>query len=156
MKKVYTFIPLLFRGSFLFAFFCFISVANAQTISLLAGNALGNSGIANGTGSAASFSNPFGVVADGLGNLYVADAINNQIRKIVISTKVVTLLAGNAGGASGSTNATGSAASFNGPLGLAMDGSGNLYVADNRNHEIRKIVVATGVVTTFCGCYHIW
>ncbi|HXB13911.1 MAG TPA: hypothetical protein VNZ45_18120, partial [Bacteroidia bacterium] len=123
MKKVYTLILPLLRRSFLFVFLGFTSAANAQTVSLLAGNALGTAGMANGIGSAASFSNPFGVVADGAGNLYVADAINNQIRKIVIATQVVTLLAGNVAGGPGSTDGTGTAASFNGPLGLALDGA---------------------------------
>ena len=90
------------------------------------------------------------MAADGAGNLYVADNANNTIRKVVVATGVVTTLAGTAGMA-GSTDGTGAAARFNSPCGVAVDGAGNLYVADNINNTIRKVVVATGVVTTLAG-----
>lgn len=98
-------------------------------------------------GAAASFSRPNGVVSDGK-SLYVADSENNKIRKIEISTGVVTTLAGT--GAEGSHNAAGRFASFNNPSGIIIDGS-NLYVSDTRNHKIRKIVIATGKVSTLAG-----
>jgi len=106
-------------------------------------------GHADGTGAAASFISPAGIVADASGNLYVADQGNNEIRKVVISTGVVTTFAGST--TSGSADGTGAAASFYYPDGVALDGSGNLYVSDEINNEVRKIVVATGVVTTLCG-----
>ena len=80
-------------------------------------------------------------------NLYVAENGNDRIRKIVISTGVVTTLAGSS---SGSTDATGTSASFNNPAAITTDGT-NLYVADFSNHRIRKIVISTGVVTTLAG-----
>jgi len=92
-------------------------------------------GSANGTGSAASFFQPWGITTDGT-NLYVADAFNNEIRKIVIATGVVTTLAGST--TSGSANGTGSTASFYSPMGITTDGT-NLYVVDTGNNEIRKI-----------------
>ena len=73
---------------------------------------------------------------------------NHLIRKIVISTGVVTTLAGT--GSSGSANGTGTSASFNYPHGITTDGT-NLYVAEYGNHLIRKIVISTGVVTTLAG-----
>ncbi|GEM_PF-5051319 len=118
-------------------------------MTTLAGQ-FGISGSANGTGTAASFARPYGLAADGSGNLYVTDRNNHTIRKIVIATGVVTTLAGTAG-TSGSTNGTGAAATFDSPYGVAADGSGNLYVTDNDNHTIRKIVIATGAVTTLAG-----
>jgi sugar lactone lactonase YvrE len=90
----------------------------------------------------ASFSSPSGITSDGL-NLYVADTANRTIRKIVISSGVVTTVAGLAGAsgiADGTTNAR-----FNFPQGITTDGT-NLYVADTANHLIRKIVL-TGTVT---------
>ena len=80
-------------------------------------------------------------------NLYVTDTLNHRIRKIVISTGAVTTLAGSS---SGNTDATGTSATFNYPKGITTDGT-NLYVADQSNHRIRKIVISTGVVTTLAG-----
>jgi hypothetical protein len=116
-------------------------------LSTVAGQA-GSSGSADGTGSAARFNDPSDVAADSAGNVYVADTNNHTIRKIT-SAGVVTTLAGLAG-TSGSTDGTGSAARFNLPAGLAVDGSGNIYVADTYNHTIRK-VTATGTVSTVAG-----
>jgi DNA-binding beta-propeller fold protein YncE len=114
-------------------------------VTTLAGST--TKGHADGTGSAASFNCPYGITTDGT-NLYVADADNHEIRKIVIATGVVTTLAGST--TSGHADGTGSAASFAYPKGIATDGA-NLYVADTYNNEIRKIVIATGVVTTLAG-----
>ena len=105
------------------------------------------SGSANGTGGAATFNQPASVAVDGSGNLYVADSRNNEIRMIT-PAGVVTTLAGNT--FPGSADGTGSSASFNNPSGIAIDGSGNLYVADTYNSEIRKVTQA-GVVTTLAG-----
>jgi RHS repeat-associated protein len=118
---------------------------NGQTLTI-AGT--GSAGFVNGTGTGASFSSPFGIVADGSGNMYISDAGNNVIRKMVVSSGIVTTFAGS--GTAGSTNGTGTAASFNHPAGLSMDASGNVYVADEHNHLIRKISPA-GVVTTLAG-----
>jgi sugar lactone lactonase YvrE len=120
---------------------------NQGIVSTLAGS--GAFGTADGTGTAAQFNNPSGVACDGSGNVYVADNSSNRIRKIVAATGVVTTLAGS--GAFGSADGTGTAASFNTPNSVACDGSGNVYVADLNNQRIRKIVAATGVVTTLAG-----
>ncbi|MEN6320944.1 MAG: hypothetical protein ABFD82_19590 [Syntrophaceae bacterium] len=124
------------------------SGSSTATVSTLAGSALSSYGSADGTGSAASFYIPQGITTDG-NNLYVTDTGNNTIRKIVIATGVVTTLAGSAG-VSGSADGTGLAARFYNPSGIATDGT-NLYVADTGNNTIRKIVIATGVVTTIAG-----
>ncbi len=116
-------------------------------VTTLAGTA-GTSGHADGTGATASFNIPFGIMTDGI-NLYVVDSNNNTIRKIVIATGVVTTLAGTAG-TSGHADGTGAAASFSGPFDITTDGI-NLYVADTGNNTVRKLVIATGVVTTLAG-----
>ena len=116
-------------------------------VTTLAGLA-GSPGSANGTGSGARFQYPFGVAVDGAGNLYVADSFNSTIRKIT-PDRVVTTLAGVAG-QTGSDDGTGNGARFNYPFDVAVDGAGNLYVADSGNNTIRK-VTPDGVVTTLAG-----
>ena len=119
-------------------------VISTGVVTTLAGAAAGS---ANGTGTAATFSGPSGITTDGT-NLYVADTTNNMIRKIVISSAVVTTLAGST--TAGSTNGTGTAARFSGLTGIATDQT-NLYVADKTNNMIRQVVISTGVVTTLAG-----
>lgn len=119
-------------------------VIASGVVTTLAGSN-GNSGTTNGTGSEARFKTPYGITTDGI-NLYVTDSGNNTIRKVVIATGDVTTLAGSAG-ASGSADLNGSAAKFNLPTGITSDGT-NLYVADTNNNTIRKVVIATGAVTT--------
>jgi hypothetical protein len=118
-----------------------------RSLTTLAGT-LGVPGSADGTGSAARFFNPGGIVVDGSGNAYVADTGNHTIRKIT-SAGVVTTLAGTAG-SPGSADGTGSAARFYIPHDVAVDDSGNVYVADEGNDTIRMITPA-GKVTTMAG-----
>jgi len=122
-------------------------ITSTGVVTTFAGTA-GTVGSANGTGKAAQFYYPYGVAADKAGNVYVADANNQTIRKIT-SAGVVTTLAGTTGVA-GSKNGTGSAAQFYYPYALAVDGSGNVYVADTDNYTVRKITPAR-VVTTLAG-----
>ena len=122
-------------------------ITPAGVVSTLAGLA-GIGGSADGTGSAARFSQPVGVAVDAAGNVYVTDFSNNTIRKIT-PAGVVSTLAGSAS-SRGSADGTGSAARFFQPAGVAVDAAGNVYVADTFNHTIRKITPA-GVVSTLAG-----
>lgn len=120
-------------------------ISPTGVVSTLAGN--GNAGFADGAGAAAQFSGPDGVAVDAAGNVYVADAGNNRIRKIS-PAGVVSTLAGS--GIQGNTDGASGVAAFSSPYGVAVDGTGNIYVADLGNSVIRRITPA-GIVSTFAG-----
>jgi len=122
-------------------------IGKGGEVTTLAG-APGNPGSADGTGSAAQFQGPLGLALDAEGNLLVADAGNNTLRRVT-PAGVVTTLAGNPG-AGGSADGPGPLATFNFPVGLAVDGSGNLYVADSGNRTLR-VCSPSGAVTTLAG-----
>ena len=119
-------------------------ISPAGVVSTLAGIgwAGGPANFADGPGSAARFQKPWGVAVDRAGNLYVADSSNQAIRKISGANAMVTTLAGS--GSIGSADGTGVLASFNIPLGIAVDGNGVVYVADSTNDTIRKLVPTAG------------
>ena len=119
--------------------------ATPYTFATLAGTA-GSIGSTDDIGSAARFYVPTGVAVDSAGNVYLAEAYNSTIRKIT-SGGVVTTLAG-AVLVAGSSDGTGSAASFRNPFGVTVDSAGNLYVADMGNHTIRKGSLAPPVLTS--------
>jgi DNA-binding beta-propeller fold protein YncE len=124
-----------------------VALTVTHTLTLVAGE-LGGAGHANGTGTAATFYGPGAVASDSAGNIYVADGGNQMIR-VITPAGVVSTLAGTPG-VQGSTNGTGAAALFNSPNQLAVDASGNVYVADSGNNVIRMIT-SGGVVSTYAG-----
>lgn len=128
------------------------AISNIATLTVNVGTIIttfaGTAGVAatvDGTGTAAQFSNPYSVAVDPAGNFYVADPSAHVIRKITASG-VVTTFAGTPGSA-GNADGLGAAARFNGPQGVAVDGSGNVYVADTNNHTIRGISQSGNVLT---------
>ena len=124
-------------------------VTLAGVVSTMAGTAA-TSGSTDATGTAAKFNSPTGIVSDG-SNLFVADSNNHTIRKIVISTGVVSTLAGTAGSA-GAADGTGANARFDTPVGMTIDNAGNLYVVDQNYTRVRKVSSA-GVVTTLSASF---
>ncbi|MBI4661195.1 MAG: tandem-95 repeat protein [Verrucomicrobia bacterium] len=123
-----------------------VEAANVYLWSTIAGlSGPGNFGSADGIGSAARFGSVSGLAVDNAGNVIVADGDNHTIRKITPSG-VVSTLAGSPG-APGSTDGTAASARFRFPRGVAVDSTGNIYVADTENHKIRKINVALDVGT---------
>lgn len=112
------------------------------------GGIAGSSGDTNGNFTISKFNGPRGVAVDSGGHLLVADTGNHLIRRISNIGDVTTLAGGT--GQAGSTDATGTAARFSSPRGVAVDSAGNVYAADTGNSTIRKITSA-GVVTTLAG-----
>ena len=127
-------------------------ITPAGVVSTLAGT-FGVTGSADGTGSAARFYYPCGIAVDSSSNVYVSEILNQTIRKIT-PAGVVSTIAGTAG-VNGSADGPGAVARFSNPADLAIDSTGNLYVADNLNSTIRKIVLGSSVrdisVSTFAG-----
>ncbi len=119
-----------------------------STLAGLANGVVPAPGSEDGTGSAARFHQPNGVAVDAAGNVYVADYANQTIRKITAEA-VVSTIAGQAG-EPGSVDANGKCARFAGPSGVAVDGAGNVFVADFVNDTVRRITPG-GVVTTVAG-----
>ncbi len=129
-----------------------IDLSASAAVSTLAGN--GICGYTNGASAVSQFYGPTGITTDGASFVYVADTVNNNVRRVDVSTGETTLVAGGnftlPQSGAGSTDGTHLNARFNWPFGIATDGT-NLYVTDSRNHTIRKIVIATGIVSTIAG-----
>ena len=86
-----------------------------------------------------------------LGNIYIADLGNSRIRKVTASTGIISTIAGTGTNSySGDNGAATSATLFN-PYGVGLDTASNVYIADTRNHRIRKVTISTGIITTFAG-----
>ena len=94
---------------------------------------------------------PEGVFTDSIGNLYIDDALNNRIRKVIISTGIITTVVGNGmGGFAGDGGQATDAKLFT-PSGVSVDRFGNIYVADLNNNRIRKIDATSGIISTIAG-----
>ncbi|MEI7978946.1 MAG: T9SS type A sorting domain-containing protein [Bacteroidota bacterium] len=125
--------------------------ASTGIISTVAGN-----GIAGyfGDGSLATSSrldHPSGVAIDVSGNIYIADGYNHKIRKVTASTGIISTVAGNGTYGYGGDGSVATSANLNTPTGVAIDGSGNIYIADLLNHRIRKVTASTGIISTVAG-----
>ena len=121
----------------------------AGVISTVAGDGMRGYGGDGGPATAAQLGYPWGVALDGAGNLYIADTANHRIRK-VDAAGVISTVAGDGTRGSGGDGDPAVDAQLNSPYGLALDGAGNLYIADTVNHRIRK-VDAAGVISTVAG-----
>ena len=122
------------------------------TISTLAGNGTGGFAGDGKSAGKAELDNPEGLAVDGSGNLYIADTINQVIRKVLVGTGIISTIAGasqTAGYAGDGGAAVG--AQLNNPTGVALDSSGNIYIADTANKVIRKVLVSNNTIQTVAG-----
>src|SRR5208283_3417442 len=119
-------------------------------ITTVAGS--GNFALGDGGPATAAFlNNPMGVAVDASGNLYIADTRNERIREVKLSTGVITTVAGNGTYGYSGDNGPATAAELEGPQGVVVDASGNLYIADLFSNVIREVNPGTGVITTVAG-----
>lgn len=104
-----------------------------------------------GQATSAGLYNPAGVAVDSSGNIYIADYSNYRIRKVTASTSVITTIAGSDASSFLGDEGAATAANIFDPHAVAVDISGNIYIADFYNHRIRKVTVSTGIITTYAG-----
>ncbi len=121
----------------------------AAVVTTLAG-LKATAGAVDDTGTVARFSEPTGIWGDGSGNLYIVEAVNTAVRKLVISSTVVSTFAGNMT-SNGSTDGTGTAARFDTAYGIYGDGAGSMYLTSRS--AIRKVTYPGAVVTTLAGVH---
>lgn len=124
-------------------------VAPSYTITTFAGTGEPGYDADTTTTSAVKFNNPYSIFVDKSGVIWVADQANSRIRKIGVD-KAVTLIAGNGTNGAAGDDASATAGQLHYPCGLAVDGSGNVFIADTNNNKIRKVVPG-GNITTYAG-----
>ena len=130
-------------------------VISSGVITTVAGNYTLGAGYSGDSGAATSaqLSSPVGIAVTSAGDLYIADLGNAVVRKVTASSGVITTVAGNYTLGAGFAGDGGAATSaqLNNPIGVALDSSSNLYIADESNQRIRKVTTGTGIITTFAG-----
>jgi len=119
-----------------------------SNIATVAGNGGLSSSGDSGPATSAQLNTPLGVAVDRAGNIYIADSLNNTIRRVSAGGTISTFAGNSVPGNSGDGGAP-TAAQLNGPQGVAVDAAGNLYIADTQNHKVRKI--SGGAISTFAG-----
>jgi trimeric autotransporter adhesin len=139
----------------LFFTFSFSLFTFSQTINTVAGKyslGYGYSGD-GGQASTAQMHFPTGLVFDKAGNMFISDQVNNVVREVTKSTGIISTIAGNYAYGSGYSGDGGQAtnAELFGPLAMAIDSTGNIYIADNVNSVIRKVDMTTGIISTVAG-----
>ena len=124
---------------------------NEQNISTIAGTGSAGYSGDGGAATAAKINAPVRVTLDNAGNLYITDRGNNSIRKIHLSTGVITTVAGTGVASFSGDGGSAIAATLNSPNDAIVDVNGNIYIADGQNQRIRKVTESTGVITTIVG-----
>jgi trimeric autotransporter adhesin len=120
-------------------------------ITTVAGTGVAGYSGDGGIATAAMLSNPQNPNFDSSGNLYFADYVNNRIRKITISTGIITTVAGNGAAATTGNGGPATAGSLNGPVSVVFDVAGNLYISERNGNVVRRVAAAGGIISTFAG-----
>jgi sugar lactone lactonase YvrE len=125
--------------------------ANSIVTTVAGNGGYYSSGGDHGLATNATLAQPTGVVSDGAGHLYVAESNANRVRAIDLATGIITTIAGNGLADYSGDGGPAVLAALNHPIGLALDGAGNLYIADASNYRVRRVHLATGIITTVAG-----
>ncbi len=125
--------------------------AKTGIISTLAGIGSGGFSGDKGPASNAQLSNPYDVFVDGTGNIFIADYSNQRVRKVDANTGVISTVAGNGTAGFEGDGGQATSAKLSNPIGIFMDGSGNLYISDNGNQRVRMVDGKTGIISTVAG-----
>jgi len=120
-------------------------------ISTVAGTGVGGYSSDGGAATASALEDPRGIAVDDSGNVFINDTYTFRVRKVSVLTGLISTVAGTGTIGSSGDGGPATAATFNYPRGLSIDPSGNLYIADASNQEIRKVTKSTGIVTTIAG-----
>jgi len=126
-------------------------VPSTGVITTVAGNGVAAYGGDGGPATAASLNSNNDMAVDAAGNLYIADESNNRVREVIAGTGVITTVAGTGTAGYSGDGGPATGAQLNGPIGLAFDWAGNLFVAECNNGDVREILAGTGVITTVAG-----
>jgi sugar lactone lactonase YvrE len=124
---------------------------SSNQITTVAGNSIQGYNGDNIIATSASLNNPKGIALDSLGNIYIADCGNNRIRKITVSSGIITTIAGDGTNGYNGDTIIATSAKLNNPTSIALDSYGNIYIADYYNHRIRKVIANTGIIYTVAG-----
>ena len=129
------------------------SISGADVINTIAGDGADAYGGDGGLATLAQLNNPYGVAVDASGNVYIADTDNHRIRKVnnPVSSGTISTVAGDGTPFYAGDGGLATLAYLSNPSGVAVDASGNIYIADTGNHCIRVVMKSTGIISTVAG-----
>jgi sugar lactone lactonase YvrE len=125
--------------------------ADTGVVTTVAGNGSDRTAGDNGQAASGSLRWPADLAIDASGNLYIADYAANRVRKVTAATGVITTVAGNGTPGFGGDGGQAKLALLAAPTGVAVNGAGDLFIADSDNNRVRKVSAATGIISTVAG-----
>ena len=125
--------------------------ASTSIITTVAGTGASSYSGDGGQATLATLKNPSGVCLDTSGNVFIADRDNSRIRKVTLTTGIITTVAGNGLKGDAKSNVAATSTSLKGPQDVVVDLSGNIFISDRDNKQIHKVIASTGIIMTIAG-----